>query len=161
MDNINSLSFILHVSDFHLTDGKNEFASEALKVLSEKLKLEGIKIDYLLHTGDVIDSSDIYEKTAASLACCKDFYKNSGAGEEAPKKFDFSLFETKAPKEDKQAFNKQLEDFVRERFANAVSVIQSFISALNISPGNVVICCGKHRLTMVNTPLNRALGARN
>ena len=63
MDNINSLSFILHVSDFHLTDGKNEFASEALKVLSEKLKLEGIKIDYLLHTGDVIDSSDIYEKT--------------------------------------------------------------------------------------------------
>lgn len=151
MDNINSLSFILHVSDFHLTDGKNEFASEALKVLSEKLKLEGIKIDYLLHTGDVIDSSDIYEKTAASLACCKDFYKNSGAGEEAPKKFDFSLFETKAPKEDKQAFNKQLEDFVRERFANAVSVIQSFISALNISPGNVVICCGNHD---VLRPLN-------
>ncbi len=66
MDIGNTSHFILHVSDFHLTDNEEEIkhAQNALDALIKKLSLEKIKVDYLVHTGDVIDSSDLYEITA-------------------------------------------------------------------------------------------------
>jgi len=75
--NINNTSrFILHVSDFHLTDNDDEiaYAQDALKALSDKLSSEKIKVDYLVHTGDVINSSDLYEKTAQKLKLDKSFF---------------------------------------------------------------------------------------
>ena len=56
MNTINKLRFILHVSDFHLTDNEDdiEYAKNALKSLTDKLVSENIKVDYLVHTGDII-----------------------------------------------------------------------------------------------------------
>ena len=70
MNDLNTLRFILHVSDFHLRDDENEvkYAQSALKALSDKLKSERIKVDYLFFTGDIVDSSDIYEKASNNLS---------------------------------------------------------------------------------------------
>ena len=51
--------FILHVSDFHISEKTQKNASLALAVLIDKLKEMDISISYLIHTGDVINSSDI------------------------------------------------------------------------------------------------------
>lgn len=54
--------YILHISDFHLTEDpeKNKYAKKALDSLAKALKDSRIKVKYLIHTGDVINSSDIY-----------------------------------------------------------------------------------------------------
>lgn len=76
MNTDNTSRFILHVSDFHLTDTQDEIeqAQDALKALVTKLSSEKIKVDYLVHTGDVIDSSDLYEKTAHELNLGEEFF---------------------------------------------------------------------------------------
>ena len=47
--------FILHVSDFHISEKTQKNASLALAVLIDKLKEMDISISYLIHTGDVIN----------------------------------------------------------------------------------------------------------
>ena len=78
MDNINNLRFILHVSDFHLSDDdrEQETVTEALTVLVKKLKDEGIKIDYLIHTGDVINSGDLYYTVAIEQNIDKKYFSS-------------------------------------------------------------------------------------
>ena len=141
-------NFILHMSDFHLTDNKNDIkcAEAALDALADKLRLEHIKVDYLFHTGDIINSGDLYDKIAVELECCKKFCstdeKSTSHG--AVKKFDASRFEKEAGEGDKEAFNRKLRELTAKRFKEAVDVIKHFVSRLNISLGNVVICCGNH-----------------
>lgn len=141
-------NFILHMSDFHLTDNKNDIerASAALDALADKLRLEHIKVDYLLHTGDIINSGDLYDQIASELECCKNFLNanEKSTCQGTSKKFDASRFEKEASVEDKEEFNKKLRELTTKRFEKAVEVINHFVSRLNISLGNVVICCGNH-----------------
>ena len=144
----NASNFILHMSDFHLTDNKNDIerASAALDALADKLRSEHIKVDYLLHTGDIINSGDLYDQIASELECCKNFLNTneSGTCQNTSKKFDASRFEKEASIEEKEEFNKKLRELTTKRFEKAVGVIKHFVSRLNISLGNVVICCGNH-----------------
>lgn len=141
-------NFILHMSDFHLTNNKKdiECATAALDALADKLRSEHIKVDYLLHTGDIINSGDLYNQIALELECCKDFFHadEKSAHQGTVKKFDASRFEKEASEEDKEEFNQKLRELTAKRFKEAVGVIKHFVSRLNISLGNVVICCGNH-----------------
>ena len=60
MNTNNGSRFILHVSDFHLTENNVDYAKKILKKLVDKLSYEKVKVDYLIHTGDIINSSDAY-----------------------------------------------------------------------------------------------------
>lgn len=141
-------NFILHMSDFHLTDNKKDIkcAKAALDALADKLRSEHIKVDYLLHTGDIINSGDLYDQIALELECCKDFCRadEKSTDQDAVKKFDASRFAKEASEEDKEEFNQKLRELTTKRFKEAVDVIKHFVSRLNISLGNVVICCGNH-----------------
>lgn len=66
MNDINNLRFILHVSDFHLNDDDKQLeeARYALEELTRTLKSKGFVIEYLIHTGDVINSGDLFDNTA-------------------------------------------------------------------------------------------------
>lgn len=149
MNDTNSLRFLLHVSDFHLTDNKSarEYAEGALKNLAQKLQDKGIKVDYLIHTGDVIDSSDVFERVASELPFCSAFFKDE-PDEHNPgstiQKFDSDLFKKMASSEQKQEFDKHVRELVELRFGLATGIIQDFISDLNVAVGNVVICSGNH-----------------
>ena len=76
MNKYGNMRFLLHVSDFHIqndppkkavskTDGNKQLSISAattlsaLKAVSDKLFSQNIQVDYLVHTGDIIHSSDI------------------------------------------------------------------------------------------------------
>lgn len=108
--------------------------------MASKLISENIKVDYLFHTGDVINSSDLYEKTASELECCKEFYSEANGNKE----FNSSEFKAHASPEVKNEFKKKLRQLTTERFQKATELMKKFASHLNIALGNVVICCGNH-----------------
>lgn len=62
------VKYILHVSDFHLNADNLDFAKSGLKCLSKTLDDNDITIDYLIHTGDVIDAKNAYKLAAIDLA---------------------------------------------------------------------------------------------
>lgn len=68
MRDVKRTKYILHVSDFHLTQNSLDFAKEGLKALSDMLDKNDITVDYLIHTGDIIDSSCICSNVIKSLA---------------------------------------------------------------------------------------------
>lgn len=135
--------YILHVSDFHLTDDDDhlKFAFDALETLANKLKSNGIKVDYLLHTGDIINSSDLYEIAAMNLGFSKRYYDHS---KDKGKRFDALLFENEASFKEKAQFNQEITKITEARFGCAIKIMRKLSSRLNVSLGNVVICCGNH-----------------
>lgn len=136
--------FILHVSDFHLTEKKQDLlcAKSALKSLVNKLADENIKIDYLVHTGDIIDSSDLYEKVARKIKLPKEFFSQKENSNNT--QFDRKIFNKKATETQKNSFNMALLALTTKRFKKAENLFKEFISDLNIPLGSVVICCGNH-----------------
>lgn len=154
MNTINKLRFILHVSDFHLTDNEDdiEYAKNALKSLTDKLVSENIKVDYLVHTGDIIESGDLYEKVAEELNLDSSFFSKDEDSQRIL--FDENIFVNKADGKQKKKFNSKLIEITRQRFKKAEEVFKGFVSDLNISFGSIVICCGNHdalRLFPVST----------
>jgi len=142
MNNANYQRFILHVSDFHLRDNKKDLknAREALKCLTDTLKKKEIKVDYLLHTGDVIDSSDVYLKIARTNSEWKKYIKKKNNVD----CFDSTEFQKKASKKQRTAFDKKLIEVTQKRFEEAGKLLSEFITDLNLSFGSVVICSGNH-----------------
>jgi len=142
MDIENTSHFILHVSDFHLTDNKDEIkhAQNALEALVNKLSFEKINVDYLVHTGDVIDSSDLYKKAAQELDLESKYFSDN----ETKKLFNENQFRENSSNEEKQKFNLKLKELTEKRFDEARKVFEKFILDLNIPSGNVVICSGNH-----------------
>lgn len=143
MKDVNTLRFILHVSDFHLTDSTEDVlhAKKALKTLTEKLKQEKIKVDYLVHTGDVINSSDIFDMVAKEQRLDDKYFTFK---ENETPKFNKKVFMREADKDTKKKFDDAVKNIVEKRFEVAADVMRKFISDLNISFGSVVICCGNH-----------------
>ena len=141
--------YLLHVSDFHLSEDENllKHAKLALSELAKTLRDKGIHIDYLVHTGDVIDSSDVFEKVANELPGCKEYLsaKPTGHGTESNNlEFDFERFSKEAATDQKKEFDANVEKLVTDRFDAASKVLRKFFSELNVAPGNVIICCGNH-----------------
>lgn len=144
MNTDNTSRFILHVSDFHLKDTEDEieYAENALKTLVTKLSSEKIKVDYLVHTGDIIDSSDLYVKTLQELNMKSDFFLPREHGRGAS--FNEELFLKEFDVQQKDKFNSKLKELTIYRFKKAEGIFKKFISDLNIPFGHVVICSGNH-----------------
>lgn len=168
MHDINNLRFILHVSDFHLSEQGDilKQAQAALKVLTRTLKTEGCKIEYLIHTGDIINSGDLFDTIARNHNIPDIFWEdiefedgsvikkflheeyakaarsNSKDKIVPDKGFDWT---TETPTvEHLEKFDAEVTEKVKSRFSQAESVMRSFITDLNIAFGNVVICSGNH-----------------
>lgn len=145
-DNLkNSSRFLLHVSDFHI-NGRNgkTIALNALYYLTKVLKEKNVKVEYIMHSGDVIDSSDLYDLVASKLKLPEQYYISKN--QEKPI-FDVNEFNRLASKNEKEIFNKKLDSLVEKRFKIAETVFRVFASRLNVPMGNVVICCGNHDIT--------------
>lgn len=142
MNDFQNLRFILHVSDFHITekdDGK-KLAQDALKAVAQKLRDHNINVDYLVHTGDVINSSDLHHMAADGVLTSPESRKKYFSGD----RFNFSTFTTEANEEEKKAFDRLVWERSKKRFRLAENIMSQFISDLNVSNGNVIICCGNH-----------------
>ncbi len=139
MNKMNSLRFVLHVSDFHLSENTIDSAKDALRSLATTLKDKRFRVEYLLHTGDIIEARDLPDLASSVFSNKKasDQYYTNG-------KFDFSKFVQIASDEETAAYNSELTKLVNNRFELAEEVFQEFIQNLNIPSGNVVVCCGNH-----------------
>lgn len=142
MNNFQNLRFILHVSDFHITEqnGGEKIAEDALKAVAQKLREHNINVDYLVHTGDVINSSDLHLMAANSMLTTPESRKKYFSGKE----FNFNTFSAEASEEEKKAFDRYVWALSKKRFVLAENIMGQFISNLNVSNGNVIICCGNH-----------------
>lgn len=80
MSEVKKTKYILHVSDFHLSGSNLSFAEEGLACLSNMLDECDITVDYLIHTGDVIDSKGAYRIAADDL--CRSNASLSWIGDE-------------------------------------------------------------------------------
>lgn len=108
--------YILQVSDFHISEDSRECAENALRALTRKLKEMGIRISYLIHTGDIINSKDI--------------------GIKIEKEYGTEITEDE--------YDKHLDEIVSKRLDMAKNIMTDFIKELDIVQKNVVICCGNH-----------------
>lgn len=134
------MSVILHMSDFHLNEDFS-FAVDALEALTDTLAKENIKVDYLVHTGDIIDSEDLYQKVCSQFADNKKFFYKDENGKPC---FSIEKFNQVAETEQIKDFNEKVRELVKTRFSIAKDIMDSFILNLNIPHSNVVICCGNH-----------------
>lgn len=141
VNNSSNLRFMLHVSDFHLTDSDDDLniAKAALNAIAQKLREEKIKIDYLVHTGDIIDSTDFHKIAYNHVKHPSDVGKHVEKSD-----FSFEYFTRKATPAEKEVFNCKIDELTHARFDKAKLVVSHFMSEINVAPGNVVICCGNH-----------------
>lgn len=170
MNDINNLRFILHVSDFHLSEDEEALAQarSALKAVTKMLKEEGCKIEYLIHTGDVINSGDLFDTLACEYNIPDEFWEeteNKTKDGQVIKAFMHEEYAKAAHANSTEPYNedetidwsikkptkRHLEEFdaeivrrVNKRFVKAEEVLRDFVTDLNVSFGNVVICCGNH-----------------
>ena len=147
MNETNSLRYLLHVSDFHLTEDiqAGKHADAALDALVSKLQASNIQIDYLVHTGDVIDSSDIFYTVATENPEYIEYTKTVEDENGKPEcLFDADRFSKEASLDEKRAFDALVNKRMIARFSEAEQLLRGFISRLNIAPGNTAICCGNH-----------------
>lgn len=162
MCDTSNLRFILHVSDFHLGDNPKDIsaAKDALTALTQTLKANKFKVDYLVHTGDVIESGDLYNTIAEELAIGDPFWEvevdeESGISRQ---KFLHKKYQETARENERdnvkrgeepniaalKDFDARVADRVKRRFEIAKNVISDFVTDLNVAFGNVVICSGNH-----------------
>ena len=201
MKKYSHLRFLLHVSDFHIRDetsdlvhpvavcekgeaprscSTSQITRAAFEAISTKLQNEHIKVDYLIHTGDVVDAGNVTAQTiAAYLIIYKD---NLNIGIKSSVSVDriiaaMSSIETKG-KSDVETVQKIFDYLVEQqildgrfvvseqvletaksriredRFQIAEKLFPDILNILNIPAGNVLICCGNHDIVRKPKPVN-------
>lgn len=151
------MGYILHVSDFHLrgdTDPGTDSVSlpQALASMVETLNEREYEIDYLIHTGDIIDSSDLCEAIGKGLldknelGCdINSFYKiNEKTNERKFNNQEFENWLLTQSDETIEEYNRELEKQTTVRFEKATEIMNQLISKLRLASSRVVICCGNH-----------------
>ncbi len=136
--------FILHLSDFHIRSERDQSncIKKAFEKLSNTLKLENIKIDYLFITGDIIDSKNLHITVATNNeASFGKYIIEEGSGKKA---FNQDGFKKEASSDNKKAFDNLLIEEIKERFNCAREIISDLIDKLDITVSKVVVCCGNH-----------------
>lgn len=116
--------YILHMSDFHISEQESVICEtekgleEVVNVIKEK---EKINISYLIHTGDIIDSSDLKEE----------FIKQKYTEEYRKVPTDIE-------------YDNYLESIAKKRFEIAETIFKNFVDRLEVLKANIVVCCGNH-----------------
>lgn len=116
MNKYGNMRFLLHVSDFHLRlDNTSRNATiSAMEAIAKKLQEEHIQIDYLIHTGDVIDSKHISTNDDSASQGSRTESNQKALGDRS------------------------------KRFKKAGKTFNTILTQLNIPAGNAIICCGNH-----------------
>lgn len=143
--------YILHVSDFHLSGENLTLAAEGLKCLCQKLDDEDISVDYLIHTGDIIDSQNTYVKVVEEMAKKDPEYKriaNECIKEDKKKKrfLDEKLFKRYCDSNSDVLpfFNYSLVEYNKKLVEDCWKTVDHFLTDLRVRRSNVFCCIGNH-----------------
>lgn len=146
MAEIQKTKYILHVSDFHLSDENEEFARNCLKFLCDAIDEKNITVDYLFHTGDIIDASKAYSSAARDLEkensslrwISQEYLSDEGFNENA------FLQDSRTTADILQKMNKYISENAQEAFLVMVSVVNEFLANIRVRKRYAYFCVGNH-----------------
>lgn len=147
MVEIKKTKYILHVSDFHLNSDNLQFAQAGLKCLSNMLDENDITIDYLIHTGDVIDSKGALlnavselSKKESSLSWIAEKYISDGS-------FDKNRFliDSNTTEDILKKINKIITDNMSTMYLVSIQdIIKDFLADIRVRRRHTYFCVGNH-----------------
>lgn len=154
MNQVKRTKYILHVSDFHLSAHNLEFAEKGLNALSDMLDRNDIAINYLIHTGDVIDSR------GAFCIAAKDLYKKDDALSwlaEYVSDEDFNtdgfLKDPNATDEIIRQINEQIVHNMGMLYLQGKNTVEKFLADIRVRKSHTYFCIGNHDTLR---PINKA-----
>lgn len=146
MSEVKKTKYILHVSDFHLSESNLSFAEEGLACLSNMLDECDITVDYLIHTGDVIDSKGAYRIAADDL--CRSNASLSWVGDEyvLDTNFDMNGFLSDSRTTDAiiRQMNSQMVDNMSMLYETGTKTIEKFLADIRVRKRHTFFCVGNH-----------------
>lgn len=137
---------ILHLTDLHY--GKHTpNAKKCIKNLAQYIRQTGIKVDYLVCTGDFVDQRDVVDEIAPELISMftdefKDF-KYLEEDEDASYRLIKKITKS-SNDEPKKWFNSTLKQEMNKKFKEVAELLKKFIESISVGIENVVFCCGNH-----------------
>lgn len=138
--------YILHVSDFHLASESIDFAQEGLRCLSDTLDKNDITVDYLIHTGDVIDAKDAHRIAAddlvkgdPSLSWITGEYVSDSNFDENRFKNDHRVNDTIL-----EQINKKISENTNTLYQVCAQVIKEFLANIRVRKRHTYFCVGNH-----------------
>ena len=147
MVEIKKAKYILHISDFHLKNDNLDFARAGLRRLSTMLDENDITIDYLIHTGDVIDANGALSgavielsKKESSLSWIAEKYISNGH-------FDKNRFliDPNTTDEILQKINKTISDNMSLMYQISIQdIIKDFLADIRVRKRHTYFCIGNH-----------------
>lgn len=146
MAEIQKTKYILHVSDFHLSDKNEDFSRECLKYLCEAIDDKNITVDYLFHTGDIIDASEAYSSAADDLEKedpSLEWIKQEYLSEDGFNEIAF-IKDPRTTDDILQKMNKHISENAQKAFLSMASVINEFLANIRVRKRYAYFCVGNH-----------------
>lgn len=146
MAEIRRTKYILHVSDFHLSLENEDFARECLKFLCDSIDDKNITIDYLIHTGDIIDAPRSYstaigdlEREDSSLGWIRQKYLSDDG-------FDENEFikDPRLTANILQRMNNHIFENAENTFTNIAGTVKEFLANIRVRKRYTYFCVGNH-----------------
>ena len=139
-----TMGLLLHISDFHF-GRKSDEEERRIKDLAKTIIDEGLVINQVIFTGDVIDARVVITLTLKKLAekypevfAKIDMSKLPDAVDDALK-----LVEA-ASSEIIEMYNNYLKDTAIECSRRAADIINDFLKSIKVGRNNFISCCGNH-----------------
>lgn len=157
MPEVKRTKYILHVSDFHLSERNIDFAKMGLNYLSDTLDNEDITVDYLIHTGDVIDSKGAFCIAAEDLRCKDPSMSWISDKYVSDTDFDMNGFlsDHRATDEVIRRMNNQVSENMSMLYLEGTKLIEKFLANIRVRRRYTYFCAGNHdtqRLISRETP---------
>ena len=146
MAEIRRTKYILHVSDFHLSLENEDFARDCLEYLCNSIDDKNITIDYLIHTGDIIDARGAYstaiddlEKEDSSLGWIRQEYLSDDG-------FDVNEFikDPRSTADILQRMNNHIFENAENTFVNIAGIVKEFLANIRVRKRYTYFCVGNH-----------------
>lgn len=165
------MSYILHMSDFHFGKAP-EIENERIALLAKWINANGIKVEYVVFTGDVIDARTITQSCVLEIVrnhaedfkdilpqiCDKDgsikgkkltdLRKDEECGilfQSINEHVDLFISKIENLGDDKiDVYNKLLLEKANHQMDEAIKIVKMFLIEISVPFDQFVVCCGNH-----------------
>jgi len=135
------MSYILHMSDFHL-GRDNELEKSRLMELASWIKKAKIEVAYLVFTGDIVDAPLIQAECVKQLTTKYPALFGKLADADSPEKLLPVIWAEGRCCTD--FYDKTLREVAEKHMKQAASLFQDFVREIGLNNQRVVLCCGNH-----------------
>ena len=136
----------IHLTDLHYGIHTPN-AKKCIQNLAQYIKHTGIKVDYLVCTGDFVDQRDVFDEIAPQIIekFSHEFEDFEYSNEDKDASYNLTKKITESSNDAlKKCFNSTLKREMNRKFKEVAVLLKDFIININVGFENVVFCCGNH-----------------